>query len=81
MQDIHGSSEVHNNLDHPLGTLLYGISTTHCMTVSLAQNGEGLGTMWGQEKARQLLSRAGFTKIAIHQLEHDIQNDYYVIQK
>jgi 2-polyprenyl-3-methyl-5-hydroxy-6-metoxy-1,4-benzoquinol methylase len=81
MQDIHGSSEVHNNLDHPVGPLLYGISTTHCMTVSLAQDGDGLGAMWGREKARELLSRAGFTKIVIHQLEHDFQNDYYVAQK
>lgn len=81
MQDIHSSSEVQNNLDHPVGPLLYSLSTTHCMTVSLAQGGEGLGTMWGQEMARELLSEAGFNHIDIHQLEHDFQNDYYVIQK
>ena len=51
MQDIAGSSHVHNNLDHPLGPFLYTISTMHCTTVSLAQGGEGLGTMWGEEKA------------------------------
>ncbi|MGB3211076.1 MAG: class I SAM-dependent methyltransferase [Desulforhopalus sp.] len=81
MQDIHSSSEVENNLDLPIGPLLYSISTTHCMAVSLAQDGDGLGTMWGQEKARELLSRAGFSQISIHQLEHDFQNDYYMIQK
>ncbi len=81
MQDIHGSSEVQNNIDHPIGTLLYTLSTTHCMTVSLAQGGEGLGTMWGREKARELLSGAGFSDIGIHRLEHDFQNDYYVIRK
>ncbi|MGD9388970.1 MAG: class I SAM-dependent methyltransferase [Thioalkalispiraceae bacterium] len=81
MQDIHGSSEVQNNLEHPVAPLLYSISTTHCMTVSLAQGGEGLGTMWGQEKARELLTAAGFSQINIHQLEHDFQNDYYVIKK
>jgi len=81
MQDIHGSSEVQNNVDHPIGTLLYTLSTTHCMTVSLAQGGEGLGTMWGQEMAQQLLTEAGFTQIQIHQLDHDFQNDYYVIRK
>jgi 2-polyprenyl-3-methyl-5-hydroxy-6-metoxy-1,4-benzoquinol methylase len=81
MQDIHGSSEVHNNMDHPVGPLLYSISTMHCMTVSLAQGGEGLGTMWGQEKARELLEKAGFSDVTIHQLEHDFQNDYYVIRK
>ncbi len=51
------------------------------MTVSLAQGGEGLGAMWGREKARDLLGKAGFEKIQIHQLDHDIQNDYYVIRK
>jgi 2-polyprenyl-3-methyl-5-hydroxy-6-metoxy-1,4-benzoquinol methylase len=81
MQDIHGSSAVENNMDHPVGPLLYSLSTTHCMTVSLAQGGDGLGTMWGQEKAKELLNKAGFSSITIHQLEHDFQNDYYVISK
>lgn len=81
MQDIHSSSEVQNNLDHPVAPLLYAVSTTHCMTVSLAQGGEGLGTMWGREKATELLQEAGFKQIRIHQLEHDFQNDYYVMQK
>ena len=81
MQEIHASSELQNNMDHPVGPLLYTLSTTHCMTVSLAQGGDGLGTMWGQEKAQELLTEAGFTDIAIHQLEHDFQNDYYVIKK
>jgi 2-polyprenyl-3-methyl-5-hydroxy-6-metoxy-1,4-benzoquinol methylase len=81
MQDIHGSSEVYNNLQHPVGPLLYALSTTHCMTVSLAQGGDGLGTMWGREKAVELLNAAGFTRIRIEQLEHDFQNDYYIINK
>ena len=81
MQDIHASSEVQNNMDHPIGPLLYTLSTTHCMTVSLAQDGEGLGTMWGREKAGQMLAEAGFSQIDIHRLDHDFQNDYYVIRK
>ena len=81
MQDIHASSAVQNNFDHPVGPLLYALSTTHCMTVSLAQEGDGLGTMWGREKATEFLHAAGFTQIRIEQLEHDFQNDYYVIQK
>ncbi len=81
MQDIHGSSEVHKNVDHPIGTLLYTISCLHCMTVSLAQGGDGLGAMWGRETALQMLSEAGFKKIDVHQLAHDFQNDYYVIRK
>ena len=34
MQDIQGSSHVHENLDHPGAPLLYMISCMHCMTVS-----------------------------------------------
>ncbi len=79
MQDIHASSELQENLDHPAGPMLYAISTMHCMTVSLAQGGEGLGTMWGRQKARELLDAAGFGDVEIHRLEHDFQNDYYVI--
>ncbi len=81
MQDIHGSSHVHNNREHPIGPFLYTISCLHCMTVSLAQGGEGLGAMWGREKAQELLQEAGFGRVAIHSLDHDIQNDYYIVQK
>lgn len=81
MQDIHSTGHVHKNMDHPLGPLLYTISCMHCMSVSLAQGGDGLGAMWGREKAQELLEEAGFKDIEIHRLDHDIQNDYYVITK
>ena len=79
MQDIQGSSNVHENIDHPGGTLLYMISCMHCMTVSLAQGGEGLGAMWGEQKARELLAEAGFGKVDMHLLDHDPFNAYYVV--
>jgi len=81
MQDIRGSSFVHKNIDHPVGTFLYTASCLHCMTVSLAQGGEGLGAMWGEEKTREYLQRAGFQSIETHQLAHDIQNNWYVVRK
>ncbi|MEL7835102.1 class I SAM-dependent methyltransferase [Fodinibius sp. Rm-B-1B1-1] len=81
MQDIHSTGHVHKNLDHPLGPALYTVSCMHCMSVSLAQGGDGLGAMWGRKKAKELLREAGFEDIEIHQLDHDIQNDYYVVQK
>ena len=81
MQDIAGSSHLHNNMDHPLGPLLYTVSTMHCTTVSLAQSGEGLGTMWGEEKAREMLREAGFAKVEVKQLPHDIANSYYIARK
>jgi ubiquinone/menaquinone biosynthesis C-methylase UbiE len=77
-QDIKGSSHHHGDRDHPLGTLLYTVSCMHCMTVSLAQNGEGLGAMWGRETAERYFHDAGFSTVEVHELEHDVQNYYYV---
>jgi hypothetical protein len=50
----------------------------HCMTVSLAQGGEGLGAMWGREKALECFQKAGFSDVQVNELSHDIQNYYYV---
>ncbi|HEY9629804.1 MAG TPA: class I SAM-dependent methyltransferase [Coleofasciculaceae cyanobacterium] len=81
MQDIHAATNVEGNLEHPIAPLLYTISCMHCMTVSLAYGGMGLGTMWGKEKALQMLAEAGFKQVEIKQLAHDFQNDYYIIRK
>jgi 2-polyprenyl-3-methyl-5-hydroxy-6-metoxy-1,4-benzoquinol methylase len=80
MQDIQGSSHVHENIDHPGAPFLYMISCMHCMTVSLAQGGDGLGAMWGEQKARELLAEAGFTSVEMHLLEHDPFNAYFVVR-
>jgi hypothetical protein len=81
MQAIRGSSHVHNNIGHPIGTFLYAISTMHCTPVSLAQGGEGLGAMWGEETTRKYLRQAGFRDVKTNQLAHDIQNNWYVARK
>ncbi|MCA9402308.1 MAG: class I SAM-dependent methyltransferase [Candidatus Omnitrophica bacterium] len=80
-QDIAGSSQLQNNIDHPVATLLYAISTTHCMSVSLAQNGAGLGTMWGKELATKMFEEAGFSSVECKELEHDFINYYYIVRK
>jgi 2-polyprenyl-3-methyl-5-hydroxy-6-metoxy-1,4-benzoquinol methylase len=80
MQDVQGSSHVHENIDHPGAPLLYMISCMHCMTVSLAQGGDGLGAMWGEQKARELLAGAGFTSVDVQLLEHDPFNAYFVVR-
>ena len=81
IQDIAGSSHVEKNLEHPVGPFVYTISLTHCMTVSLAYDGEGLGAMWGEEKAIEMLNEAGFRNVSKHKLEHDFMNTYYVATK
>ena len=81
MQDIRASSDVFKNLDNALAPLTYAISCMHCMTVSLALNGEGLGAAWGEEKALELLAEAGFQNVEVKQLPHDILNNYYIARK
>jgi hypothetical protein len=81
MQNISGTGHVHKDAGHPLGTLLYTVSCMHCMTVSLAQGGEGLGAMWGEEKTLDYLKRAGFRSITTNRLDHDVHNNWYVVQK
>lgn len=78
MQDILGSSYLEKNINHPLGPFLYTISCMHCMSVSLAQNGAGLGAMWGKEKAIEMLKNAGFSSVEVKTLAHDFQNYYYI---
>jgi Zn-dependent membrane protease YugP len=51
------------------------------MTVSLALDGTGLGTMWGEQRARQMLADAGFTHVELKEVEGDLFNNYYVATK
>ena len=59
MQDIQGSSHVHENIDHPGAPLLYMISCMHCMTVSLAQGGDerAVRRLVGAERLRARIDR------------------------
>jgi len=81
MQDIAGTSHVHEDCAHPLGAFLYSISCMHCMSVSLAAEGAGLGAMWGKDLAMSMLNEAGFTDVVVQSLPHDIMNYYYVARK
>jgi cyclopropane fatty-acyl-phospholipid synthase-like methyltransferase len=78
MVDIAASSHLERNLENPLAPFLFTVSTMHCMTVSLAQGGEGLGACWGEEKARELLQEAGFSRVEVSRVEGDPLNAYYV---
>ena len=81
MVEPDSSSLLHENFEHPMATLLYTISTFHCTTVSLARDGEGLGTMWGRQNASLFLARAGFASVRIERLEADVLNAYYYATK
>ncbi len=81
MVDIQASSNLEDNVDHPVGPFLYTVSTMHCMTVSLALGGDGLGTAWGEQKAQQMLADAGFGSVETTHVEADILNTYYIAHK
>lgn len=78
MQDIKASSQVEKNAEHPLAPFIYTISTMHCMSVSLAGGGMGLGAAWGKELAVEMLADAGFGSVSVNELPHDILNYYYI---
>ncbi len=68
------SDNLEENLNS-VGRALYGASTMHCMTVSLADHGEGLGVVIGEKRARSLATEAGFTsfeRLAIKNPYHQI---------
>jgi ubiquinone/menaquinone biosynthesis C-methylase UbiE len=81
VQEIAGTSHVDRDLDNPVAPFLYTVSCMHCMTVSLAQGGAGLGAMWGAEKATRMMEEAGFTDVVRHELPHDVLNHYYVARR
>ena len=76
--DIKASSFLEDNVDLPWASFLYAISTLHCMSVSLGQGGDGLGTVWGVQTAERMLREAGFSDVVVHDLEEDPFNAYFV---
>jgi len=65
MVEPRASSRLEDNIGNPFAPYMYGMSVLHCMTVSLAEGGAGLGTAWGEQTARQMLEAAGFTGIEV----------------
>ena len=47
----------------------------------MAGDGAGLGTMWGEQVASQMLRDAGFTQLEVKHIEADIMNSYYIASK
>lgn len=81
MADVKASSRVEDNVGVPMRTYLYTTSMMHCMTVSLAADGAGLGTMWGSQLATSMLADAGFANVRVAEVESDPLNNYYIARK
>ena len=64
-----------------MAPLVYSTSTLHCLTVSLAHDGAGLGTAFGEQVARRLLGDARFTDVAVHNSPGDPMDAVFVSQK
>jgi len=65
MIDFKFSSRVEDNVGNPFAPIYYATSLMHCMPVSLAVGGKGLGTVWGEQTAREMLRDAGFGSIQV----------------
>jgi SAM-dependent methyltransferase len=75
------SSCLHENHELPMAPLVYTISTMHCMTVSMAYGGPGLGTAWGEQMAIEWLGDAGFVEVESTGIRDDRSNAYYLSKK
>ncbi len=81
MADIKASSRLEENVGAPMSTYLYTTSLMHCMTVSLAADGAGLGAAWGTQLAVAMLADAGFGDVRVAEIESDPLNNYYIARK
>lgn len=75
------SSSLEDNIGNPLAPFTYAVSTLHCLTVSLAVGGAGLGTAWGEQVARRMLAEAGFGDVVVHDAPGDPGNAVFVAHK
>ena len=80
MLDVWASSELAGNVGTPMAPYLYTMSTMHCMSVSLAAGGPGLGTAWGHQTATRMLREAGFTDVRLFE-RVDPANSLYVARR
>lgn len=81
MDEPRVSSTLEDNIGNPMAPFTYAVSTLHCLTVSLAVGGAGLGTAWGEQVARRMLAEAGFGDVVVHDAPGDPGNAVFVTHK
>jgi 2-polyprenyl-3-methyl-5-hydroxy-6-metoxy-1,4-benzoquinol methylase len=81
MGDVAFSSRLEENIGNLFAPTTFAFSVFHCLTVSLAYAGEGLGTAWGRQKAVAMLAAAGFGEVETAQVDGDPLNIYYIARK
>jgi SAM-dependent methyltransferase len=81
MKEPRVSSDLADNIGNHFAPLLYSISTLHCLTVSLAHGGAGLGTAWGEQVARRMLADAGFRDLLVYDAPGDPTDAIFISSK
>ncbi len=81
MVDVNASSDLEKDVANPMAPTIYAVSVLHCMQVSLALDGAGLGTAWGERVACEMLREAGFEDLEVHGMDHDPFNLTYGARK
>lgn len=81
MKEPRAADALEDNVPNPFAPILYSMSTLHCMTVSLAHDGAGIGTMFGEGLARRLLAEAGFTDVRVEPAPGDPTDGVYIAQR
>ena len=81
MHEPRVSSHLDDNIGNPVAPFTYAVSTLHCLTVSLADGGVGLGTAWGEQLALRMLADAGFRDVAVHDAPGDPGNAVFVTHR
>ena len=66
MREPHAGDTLAENLSNPMASIFYSVSTLHCLTVSLAHGGAGIGSAFGEQMARRMLAEAGFDEAQVH---------------
>jgi SAM-dependent methyltransferase len=81
MKEPHAADTLEENAMNPMAAVQYALSTLHCMTVSLAHDGAGIGTVFGEGMARRMLAEAGFVDVEVHPAPGDPMDAIYVSRK
>lgn len=65
MYDVGAPSDLSEQAELPWAPLMYGLSVGYCVQTSLSDDGAALGSMWGRERAEQMLAEAGFDEVEV----------------
>jgi 2-polyprenyl-3-methyl-5-hydroxy-6-metoxy-1,4-benzoquinol methylase len=77
MYDVGAPSDLDAQANLAWAPLMYGLSVGYCIQLSLAEDGTALGSMWGRERAEELLREAGFRTVAFKRVPLDPINLLY----